>query len=125
MTGFPELSRWVEQHLGSSGASGPAYAALALGGLLASLLPCVYPLYPITAALVRNRGGEGVRWRHPAIYYAGLVSTYGVLGVTAGLFGGAFNAALRFAATNLIIGLVLVLLAAATAGRLRAMPREP
>jgi thiol:disulfide interchange protein len=30
-----------------------------LGGMAASLLPCVYPLYPITVSIIRNRAGEG------------------------------------------------------------------
>lgn len=91
---------------------------LAVGGLIASLLPCVYPLYPITAAVVQQRATDGSHWKHPLSYYAGLVCIYGLLGGVAGLLGGAFNTLLHYGAINLAIGSVMVLLAAATAGLL-------
>ncbi len=110
------LGAWVESQLaaGSGGAAG--VLLLVLAGLLASLLPCVYPLYPITATVVRQRSGSGPAWPHPVAYYAGLALAYGFMGVLAGLFGGAFNTVLRYAVTQLTIGGVLVVLAIATLG---------
>lgn len=94
--------------------SGPtALLVLLGGGLLASLFPCVYPLYPVTAAIVRGRG-QGTL--HAITYYVGLVLAYGALGVVAGVFGGAFNQILHLGLTQIFIGLVLVILSAATAG---------
>jgi thiol:disulfide interchange protein DsbD len=116
MNGLSQLSNWAAGQLSSSGNPLNACLWLALGGLLASLLPCVYPLYAITAAVVQNRAGDGPRWAHPVTYYGGLAGIYGLLGLAAGLFGGAFNALLHYGTTNLAIGLVLMLLAAATAG---------
>ncbi|MEQ9367073.1 MAG: cytochrome c biogenesis protein CcdA [Leptospirales bacterium] len=67
----------------------PAYI---LAGLAGSLFPCVYPLIPITAGFLQNRGGPGqARWKHPLIYWAGTMLAYGLLGVLAAAGGGAFN----------------------------------
>jgi thiol:disulfide interchange protein DsbD len=119
MNGLSQISNWAAEQLSSTGNPVQACMWLAVGGLLASLLPCVYPLYPITAAIVQNRACDGPRWAHPVTYYGGLVAIYGVLGLAAGVFGGTFNVLLHYAATNLAIGLVLMLLAAATAGLLQ------
>lgn len=67
----------------------PAYI---LAGLAGSLFPCVYPLIPITAGFLQNRGGPGVaRWKHPLIYWSGTMLAYGMLGILAAAGGGAFN----------------------------------
>ncbi len=67
----------------------PAYV---LAGLAGSLFPCVYPLIPITAGFLQNRGGPGsARWKHPLIYWSGTMLAYGLLGVLAAAGGGAFN----------------------------------
>lgn len=110
---FSSLDAWVTQNISVAESGASALAVLVVAGLLASLLPCVYPLYPITAAVVRSRG-EGPA--HPLMYYGGLVGAYGGLGLAAGMFGGAFNQVLRYGLTQIVLGAVLLLLAAATAG---------
>ena len=96
-----------------------AIPAVFLGGVLTSLTPCVYPMIPITAAIV---GGTSVgedaagatrppRWR-PAIltltYVFGLALVYSALGLFAGLSGTLFgtvstNPWLYFAMANLLL----------------------
>jgi thioredoxin:protein disulfide reductase len=49
------MNAWVEGQLSAHSGSAMAFVFLFLGGLLASLLPCVYPLYPITASIVKGR----------------------------------------------------------------------
>jgi len=108
---------WLSRQLG--GSTGTAsFGLLFLGGVLASLLPCVYPLYPITAAVLARRQSRLGRFAHPLVYYAGLGGIYFLFGVVAAVTGGSFNDLLRLPAVNLIIGGVLVLLALATAGLL-------
>jgi cytochrome c-type biogenesis protein len=83
-------------------------------GVLTSLTPCVYPMIPITAAIV---GGQSVgeaaapRWR-PALltlaYVVGLAAVYSGLGLFAGLTGTMFGAIstnpwLYFAMANLLL----------------------
>jgi cytochrome c-type biogenesis protein len=92
-----------------------ALPAVFLGGVLTSLTPCIYPMIPITAAIV---GGTSVgeqterpRWR-PALltllYVLGLALVYAALGLFAGLTGTLFgsvstNPWLYFAMANLLL----------------------
>ncbi len=98
-----------------------AVAAVFLAGVLTSLTPCIYPMIPITAAIVGGQtAGEGAppRWR-PALltfaYVVGLAAVYSVLGVFAGLTGTLFGAIstnpwLYFAMANLLIVAALAML---------------
>lgn len=110
---FDRMNQWVSAQLAtSSGAT--AFLFLFLGGVLASLLPCVYPLYPITANILHNRRGRLGRFAHPLAYYAGLGAIYFSFGFVASLTGGAFNQVLRLPLANLVIGIVLFALALST-----------
>lgn len=114
---FDHLNDWVGAQLAaSSGAE--SFVFLFVGGLLASLLPCVYPLYPITVSILRGRQSALGRYAHPLAYYFGLSGIYFSFGIVAALTGGAFNEILRLPAANLTIGAVLLALALATVGYL-------
>ena len=100
--------------------SNPA-AALPLlfgAGVLTSLTPCVYPMIPITAAIVggqsaAERAGTAIasRWRPlmlTGVYVVGLASVYAGLGLLAGLTGTMFgtvsaNPWAFFAMANLLL----------------------
>lgn len=68
-----------------------------VGGLLASLTPCVYPMIPITAGVIGHANIGGSRLRGfilSLIYVTGMSLTYAALGVFAaatGQFFGAIN----------------------------------
>ena len=101
-----------------SGNPALALPALFAGGVLTSLTPCVYPMIPITAAIV---GGETAAARSgdaPAsrarpvlltlLYVLGLALVYSALGVFAGLTGTLFGSVstspwLYFAMANVLI----------------------
>ena len=96
-----------------SGSPVTAIPALFLAGLLTSLTPCVYPMIPITAAIV---GGSSVgappsRGRTIGLtlsYVLGLSVVYSALGLFAGLSGTLFgsvssNPWLYFGMANLLI----------------------
>ena len=101
----------------------PLYAlpVLFIAGVLTSLAPCIYPMIPITAAIV---GGQSVGDRKPSrsrtvlltlTYVVGLALTYATLGVIAGLTGTIFgsvstNPWLYFAMANLLVISALILL---------------
>ncbi len=94
---------------------GPLYAALAafLGGLAASLTPCVYPMIGITVAVFGAKKARS-RWHAMALsttYVLGMAAMYTPLGVAAGLTGSMFGAVLanRWVVTG--IALVFVALA--------------
>ena len=94
-----------------------AIPALFLAGVLTSLNPCIYPMIPITAAIVGGQEIGGVnqptssRWRPMFLtlsYVVGLAAFYSVLGVIAGLTGTLFgtistNPWLYFAMANLLL----------------------
>jgi thiol:disulfide interchange protein DsbD len=91
-----------------------ALPALFLGGVLTSLTPCVYPMIPITAAIVGGQStGEaaGSKLRPVLLtftYVLGLAIVYSALGVFAGLTGTLFgsvstNPWLYFAMANVLL----------------------
>ena len=102
-----------------SGSPGTALPLLFLAGVLTSLTPCIYPMIPITAAIVG--GGEvnaagapiGARRRlRPLLlsltYVVGLALVYAALGLVAGLSGTMFgristNPWLYFGMANLLL----------------------
>jgi len=104
-----ELQLYIESQLANTGFHPSIFLFLMLGGFLASLLPCVYPLYPITAGILSNRQGKN-KWIHPLLYYLGLASIYLLFGVIAGFTGGLFNRFLRYPETNLILAYLLFVL---------------
>jgi thiol:disulfide interchange protein DsbD len=91
-----------------------ARALAFVGGLLTSLTPCIYPMIPITAALV---GGQSVAGARPnkrralvltCAYVLGLALVYALLGLLAGMSGTMFGAVstnpwLHLAMANLLI----------------------
>ena len=93
-----------------------------LGGVLTSLTPCIYPMIPITAAIVGGTSADGAarasRWRPLALalaYVIGLALVYSALGLFAGLTGTLFgtvstNPWLYFAMANLLLLAALAML---------------
>jgi thiol:disulfide interchange protein DsbD len=94
---------------------------LFIAGVLTSFTPCIYPMIPITAAIV---GGQSVGDSAPSrarvvlltlTYVVGLALTYSILGVIAGITGTLFGAIstnpwLYFGMANLLVVSALVLL---------------
>ncbi len=77
-----------------NGAPAMAFVAAFLGGLLASLTPCVYPMIPITASYVggSNLGGSKMRgFLLSVVYVTGIALTYAALGVFAAISGRFFG----------------------------------
>jgi cytochrome c-type biogenesis protein len=101
-----------------------AIPALFLGGVLTSLNPCIYPMIPITAAIVGGQeiGADPTAPRkrlRPVLltltYVLGLASLYSVLGVIAGMTGTLFgsistNPWLYFVMANLLVLSALAML---------------
>ncbi|MEE4108778.1 MAG: cytochrome c biogenesis protein CcdA, partial [Halieaceae bacterium] len=110
--GVSAVNSWIDAQLSADNGLLFTYGLLFLGGLMASLLPCVYPLYPVTVTVVQGRAAPSQsRVHHPIAYYAGLVSIYVAFGVIAALTGGMLNQVMTLAATNLLIGALFVILA--------------
>ena len=97
-----------------SGNPALALPVLFAGGVLTSLTPCVYPMIPITAAIVggQSAGDRSGSMLRPALltftYVVGLALVYSALGVFAGLTGTLFgsvstNPWLYFAMANVLL----------------------
>jgi thiol:disulfide interchange protein DsbD len=79
-----------------------AYPVVFAGGLLTSLTPCIYPMIPITVAVVGGQGAATVPsttqavghrpWALTGAYVLGLSTAYAALGLVAGLTGELFGA---------------------------------
>ena len=95
------------------------FLSLFLAGVLTSLTPCIYPMIPITIAIVGGQSADGAP-RKPAValtfaYVLGLALVYSALGVVAGMTGTIFgtvstNPWLHFAMANLLILFALAML---------------
>ena len=103
-----------------------AIPALFAGGVLTSLTPCIYPMIPITAAIVGgttvSQGTSGpsprARWRPVVLtltYVLGLSLVYSALGLFAGMSGTLFgsvssNPWLYFTMANVLLLAALAML---------------
>lgn len=98
-----------------------ALPVLFVAGVLTSLTPCIYPMIPITAAIVGGQSvGEAAPSRSRTVlltltYVVGLALAYATLGVIAGLTGTLFgsistNPWLYFGMANLLVVGALILL---------------
>jgi len=94
-----------------------------LGGVLTSLTPCIYPMIPITAAIVGGQsvavgGAAPARMRTAlltGLYVLGLALVYSLLGLAAGLSGSLFgavstNPVALFAMANMLLLAALAML---------------
>ena len=110
-------------HISSQLSSSPltALPVLFIAGVLTSLAPCIYPMIPITAAIVGGTAvGNAPRPRSRTValtltYVLGLALAYASLGLFAGLTGTLFgsvstNPWLYFAMANLLIIAALAIL---------------
>jgi len=103
------INSWMEHHLSAGDAGIGSYLFLLMGGVLASFLPCTYPLYPITVNILRSRAGNANKNRiHWCIFW----NRFDVFlfGIIASLTGGAFNTVLHFSLTNLLISIIIFIL---------------
>jgi len=98
-----------------------ALPLLFVAGVLTSLTPCLYPMIPITAAIVGGQSAgqaRPTRWRPLLLsltYALGLAAVYSALGLFAGLTGTLFgtvstNPWLYFAMANLLVIAALAML---------------
>jgi len=88
-------------------------------GLLLSFTPCVYPLVPVTVAVIGARTGSG-GWRKglvlSLVYVLGLSVTYAALGVIAAKGGSSVGAASQHWAVVSVMAVVFVALAVSLFG---------
>jgi thiol:disulfide interchange protein DsbD len=83
-----------------------------VAGLIASATPCVYPILPITSAILMARGSRAKQsaHMHALTYFAGLVFFYALLGVFAVTTGTALSAVMTNPWVNLGFAVLFVYL---------------
>ena len=94
------------------------FSLLFLAGLLSVATPCVYPMLPITSMFILNRAnGDAVKEKqHALLYFIGIIGTYMLLGLIAGITGGAFNVFMQSAWVNFTFAVFFTFFALALLG---------
>ncbi len=90
-----------------------SFAAAYVGGLLASLTPCVYPMIPITAGVIANSNLGGSKLRGFLLslcYVTGMAITYAGMGIFAAATGSFFGSINTSPWVFLLIGNIILLL---------------
>ncbi len=94
------------------------FGLMFLAGILSVATPCVYPMLPITSMFIANRAldvAEKVKL-HAFAYLIGIIGTYAILGLIAGMTGGAFNTFMQSAWVNIGFALFFAFFAIALLG---------
>jgi thiol:disulfide interchange protein DsbD len=101
-----------------------AYLLVFVGGILASFTPCVYPMIPITVAVI-GAGSAGSKSRGfwlSLIYVLGIALTYSALGAAAAGTGAAFGSFTQTFPVLVGIGLLLGVMGTAMFGFFEIQP---
>lgn len=77
------------------------FGLMFMAGVFSVATPCVYPMLPITSTFIINRANGVAEKQHALVYLIGIIGTYMILGLIAGMTGGAFNALMQSAWVNL------------------------
>jgi len=106
---------WAERAIESGGWLSIIGAFVA--GLVVAFTPCVYPMIPVTVALIGGAAGSGEKKPgRPAlvlytlVYVFGISTTYALLGVVAALAGDAMTSYMEHPATLAVVALVMAAL---------------
>ncbi|NOT86498.1 MAG: DUF255 domain-containing protein [Methylococcaceae bacterium] len=94
------------------------FGLMFMAGLLSVATPCVYPMLPITSMFIVNRanGVPEKEKQHAFVYLIGIIGTYMLLGLVAGMSGGAFNTLMQSAWVNIGFALFFAFFALALLG---------
>jgi thiol:disulfide interchange protein DsbD len=94
------------------------FGLMLMAGMLSVATPCVYPMLPITSMFIvgRANGIAAKEKQHAFAYVVGIVCTYMLLGLMAGMTGGAFNTFMQSGWVNLAFALFFTFFAIALLG---------
>lgn len=94
------------------------FGLMLMAGILSVATPCVYPMLPITSMFIVNRanGVAKKEKQHALVYLIGIIGTYMLLGLVAGMSGGAFNTIMQSAWVNIGFALFFAFFALALLG---------
>ena len=94
------------------------FGLMLMAGMLSVATPCVYPMLPITSMFIvgRANGIAAKEKQHALAYVVGIICTYMLLGLMAGMTGGAFNTFMQSGWVNLAFALFFTFFAIALLG---------
>ncbi len=108
-----EIISLLEPYLGA--APPVALGAAFLGGVVASLAPCVYPMIPIVSTYVGTRTlTENTRFKAFSLslsYVVGMAAVYALLGILAGVTGSFFGSISTSPWSLLLVANIIILFA--------------
>jgi len=112
------MERLVELFKSNQGNTLYIFCLMLLAGLLSVATPCVYPMLPVTTMFIANRaqGHQGRVKYHAITYVIGIITTYALLGLVAGMTGGAFNSFMQSAVVNLAFAMFFAFFALSMLG---------
>ena len=90
-----------------------SFLAIFVAGILTSLTPCVYPMIPITLAVIGAKSAQANRWRSfllSVVYVLGIAITFSSLGVFAALSGSLFGSTISHPIVTFSLALIFVAL---------------
>ncbi len=89
-----------------------SFLLMVAAGIFSAATPCVYPMIPITSAILlkRDKGHERIHI-HTVAYFLGIVLSYAILGYIAGMTGGAFSFLMRTTMANLFLAILFFIFA--------------
>lgn len=95
-----------------------AFIIVFLGGLLSSLTPCVYPMIPVTLAVIGAQAGERkVKGFILSLFYVlGIAVTFSLLGILAARTGMVFGSLSNHPVVLIIISLIFLLMGLSLVG---------
>lgn len=120
------MEQLIQQALFSNEIGFMLVATVFAAGLLTSLTPCVYPMLPITVAVVGNHANN--KWQasiYSLLYVLGLATTYAGLGVLAASAGQLFGAIATHPVTLGAIALICLFMAASMMGWINLPQWQP
>lgn len=103
---------WVEENL-SKGFAWTLFFAF-IAGILTSFTPCIFPMIPITLAVLGTRGRQRSHWAGLGLsicYVLGIAATYSTLGLVAASTGALFGSFLGHPGVALGLGVLFFILA--------------
>ncbi|MCB0363544.1 MAG: hypothetical protein KDD35_12525, partial [Bdellovibrionales bacterium] len=92
------------------------FVTVFFAGVLTSFTPCVFPMIPITLAVIGSRGPNLSKWRSlltSLIYVFGIALSYSVLGLFAALTGSLFGSLLGHPLVAVSLALIFLVMALA------------
>ena len=107
------MESFIQEALFNHQLSPITLVAAFISGLLTSLTPCVYPMFPITASIVgSNASTKTESFTLSLTYVTGLASIYASLGMLAALTGSLFGSIASNPITLILVGFYCLLMAA-------------